>query len=211
MNYKSLNKDLFRRWRDHNSEYNNFIVSDGIIDESQFEKILFITKEPNDPKPSESWDLALFLKKNLYGNYGARLSEWSYGILKGFPPIGEMPKKHHNYLRKTAVINIKKSGGKASANHSILEKHLRLNAPLLREQIMLIKPEIIIGGIGRVDYWGILFPDGWNRTRTGYDIDVGKWNGIKIIDFYHPAYRIPRVMSYVLLEKVMNSKEFKDL
>ncbi|MGD1847497.1 MAG: hypothetical protein ACFB10_19080 [Salibacteraceae bacterium] len=212
MNYAQARQALFQRWIKAVPEYAGKLIADGIIEEALFQKqqpkVLFITKEANDPEQNQ-WDLTDWLRSGLEGQYAHRLSEWAYGIQNDFPPLEPVSlEDRHFALRHTAVITLKKSGGGAQADHAVLKQHLLKNKPLLLEQIHLIKPDIIIGGIGKSFYWDLLFDD-WAKRSSGYDLAIGTWKGIKVIDFYHPSYRVPRVMQYTLLASIFRSDAFE--
>jgi len=50
-----------------------------------------------------------------------------------------------------------------------------------------------------------------NWIPSGYDIKIARWGKIRVVDYYHPSNRYPGAMNYALLEKVINSKRFKEL
>ena len=77
-------------------------------------------------------------------------------------------------------------------------------------EIEIIDPDLIIGGIGDTSYWHMLFPN-IRFLPTGYDINIANVEGRKIIDYYHPACRAPRAMSYCHLEKIISSKCFAEI
>lgn len=209
-----LNK-LFDEWENTFADYKGKFVKDGIINEQLYQsartKILFVTKDPNDPDQT-SWDLANLLNQSLSGNFAVRLAEWSYGILNDFPPLRPLTDYEalHKALRSTAVINLKKIGGESQAKMDEIFAHTTQNKSFLQRQIKLISPDIIIGGVGNTQIWTLLF-DGINLAYSEYDILVGKWDNIKIIDYYHPSYQVPRAMSYSLLQNIFRCKTFTDL
>lgn len=206
---------LFEEWENSVPNYKGRFVKDGIINESNYwqsrPRILFVVKEPNDPEQT-SWDLAQILNQYCTGNFSIRLSEWAYGISNNFPSPSAMTGQSalHEALKATAVINLKKTGGYSSSNMDEIASHTMQNKVYLLRQIELIAPELIIGGVGQTRIWNLLFDDIQLR-RCDYDVLVGKWNNIKIIDYYHPGYRIPRAMSYSLLQNIVNSKVFKEM
>lgn len=89
MNKTELLNDLFSIWEENTPGYKGKFVKDGIIDEEKFLvapiKILFITKEPNNPaqKPGDFRD---WWHEKFNGNFSHRIAEWSYGILNDFLP-----------------------------------------------------------------------------------------------------------------------------
>jgi hypothetical protein len=189
-------------------------VKDGIINEKFYSssnpKVLFLMKEVNDPSESACWDLSIMLYNELKYNFSYRLAEWSWGIFNDFIPLPDnnaKKEKLHSMLRKTAIINLKKSGGGGFVNHDILNQHIIKNKNFIIKQIEIINPEVIIGGLGRTSYWS-LFLDNLGWLSSGYDIKIAKWKNIKLVDFYHPSYQVPRAMSYCLLKSVLTSSAF---
>jgi hypothetical protein len=206
---------LLNEWENAFPSYHQKFVRDGIICETQYQKakikILFIVKEPNDPLQS-SWDLTKVLNEYFSGNFSIRLSEWAYGILHDFPPLISLtdPKVLHIALKSVAIINLKKIGGGSISNMDEIVSHAIQNKSFLVRQIKLIDPDIIIGGVGQTRIWNLIF-ETVEFKRSDYDIMVGKWNNIKIIDYYHPCYQVPRAMSYSLLQNIYNSTIFNQL
>lgn len=215
MTTKTELSKLFDEWENTFPDYKGKFVRDGIINEQLYNaakiKILFVAKDPNDPDQT-SWDLADLLNQYCSGNFAIRLAEWSYGILNDFPPLRSLTDYQalHEALRSTAIINLKKIGGESQAKMEEILEHTKQNKSFLQRQIKMISPEIIIGGVGNTQVWSLLF-DNINLTHSDYDILVGKWDNIKIIDYYHPSYQVPRAMSYSLLQNIFRCKTFSDL
>ena len=113
-------------------------------------------------------------------------------------------------MAKIAFMNIKKSGGGATADNDVIEETLKKEIKYIRDEINIISPDTIISGIGNINYWKLIFPH-IRFINSGFDIDVAKVNGFRIINFYHPSYRVPRSMSYSLLGRIYNSEIFKNL
>jgi len=210
--------ELFDRWIREFPEYKGKFIKDGIVDENEYNsqkiklKLLFITKEPNDPHQS-AWDFREWWAEEVKYSFSHRICEWAFGFLNGFPPIVKIPydnKERIKVMKKIAFMNLKKSGGKANANYKEIEKVLVEEKHLLLEEIDIIEPDIIIGGLGKTDYWRDLFPT-VKFKDSGFDIKVARVGKYKIIDFYHPSYRVPRSMTYTLLGAVSKSKVFTEL
>lgn len=208
-------KKLFNEWENTFPDYKGKFISDGIIDEQLYQnaktKILFVTKEPNDSDQT-SWDLADLLNQDYSKNFAIRLAEWTHGILNDFPPLSSLTdyKVLHESLKSAAVINLKKIGGASQSKGEEIISHTLQNKPFLLRQIKIIQPEIIIGGVGNTEIWKILF-DNIELECSGYDILVGKWDNAKIIDFYHPSYRVPRAMTYSLLQNIFRCEVFNKI
>ncbi len=80
-------------------------------------------------------------------------------------------------------------------------------ADLVRDQLRLIVPEVVVMGLSWNGLRERLFPKiEWQPC--GYDIPIGKWEGIKLIDFCHPSARNAPAASYCLLQKVIESKAY---
>lgn len=204
--------ELFTEWENEILDYKDCFVRDGIIDEKRYDasklKILFVAKEPNDPK-HKIGDFRDDWNKGLYYSFAYRIAEWSYGILNDFPQFDEIKissEEAHNAIKSIAFMNIKKSGGGGVAHYSVIFEHYDKNRAYLLRQIEIIKPELIILGIS---FWGELrkelFPDAeWKKSGYGIDIGIVK-EKYKIIDFYHPSSRTPPSASYCLLHNIFKS------
>jgi len=215
MNSRQELEKLFTTWESSFPDYKGKFIRDGIINDELYQtakvKICFLVKEPNDPT-QDTWHLANHLNNQFKGGFSIRLAEWSYGIQNNFPPIESIPTtpdQLHTWLKKTAVINLKKSGGKSSSEMADIVEHAKNNRLKLLDQIRLTKPDILIAGVGDGQILDHLFDVPFQKS--GYDNTIGKWEGIKIINFYHPSYQVPRAMSYSLLQNVVNSEKFRNL
>jgi hypothetical protein len=206
---------LFNEWELAVPEYNGKFVRDGIINEQFYEtvspKILFIMKEPNNPK-QETWDFREWYREEIKYTFSYRLAEWSYGLLNNFPEYDEVWKENrtHDAIQQIAFMNIKKSGGGGNAEYNRMIEHVQMNFDNLHRQIAIISPDIIITGTSWDELRDELFPNiDW--IKSGYDILIGKHNKSKVIDFYHPSSRTAPAASYSLLQNIVSSDKFKSL
>ena len=207
---------LFERWQEEFPEHRGKLVKDGVINEKlyllQNPKVLFIAKEPNDPGQSGG-DFREWWSKEVKYSFSHRISEWAFGLFNGFPQLDVLPDgnvKRVEIFQSIAFMNLKKTGGSATTRISELEAVVSKERQLIQDEIDIINPQIIIGGIGNQSLWSIIFP-GIEFIKTGFDISVAKHKSIKIIDYYHPSYRVPRAMSYCLLGRVYQSDVFQKL
>ena len=210
--------NLFIRWQEEFPEYRGKFASDGIVNESIFNgqphRLLFITKEPNDPEQSGG-DFRKWWSEEVKYSFSHRICEWAYGILNNFPPIEDLSNENKDrvgVLQSIAFMNLKKIGGGSSADYEKIKNIVIKERHLILEEINIIKPDIIVGGIGHseVKLWKLLFPE-IKPKNSGYDIQIAKVNDYRIINFYHPSYRVPRAMSYSLLGAVYRSEAFQRL
>lgn len=207
---------LFDEWEQTVSEYQGKFVRDGIINEQFYEtaspKILFITKEPNNPK-QEAGDFREWWKEEIAHSFSYRLSEWSYGLLNNFPQYDDIRTKKDSALKaiqSIAFMNIKKSGGAGNSDYERMVEHVKMNFNFLHRQIDIISPDIIITGTSWNELRDGLFPNiKW--AKSGYDILIGKHNKAKVIDYYHPSSRTAPAASYSLLQNIISHNNFKSL
>lgn len=217
-----LNK-LFEKWQERNSTNNPELQSgfklDGIINEQEFnkqeKKLLFIAKEPNDPE----WNGGDYRKEwpdKANYRFADRIAALAYGCLNDFPPLSDYRKDEatnkSKMLQAVAFMNLKKTGGGGQANNDLIANIISNEKDLIIQEIEIIEPDIIIGGIGiNSPYWKILFNDELSLENCGYDVRVGTWRKTKVIEFYHPSIRATPAMLYCLLQQVMSSHKYGDL
>jgi len=219
---KQLNQ-LFQDWEEAIPEYKGHFVKDGIVNEDLYDntipKILFITKEPNNPEQEEN-DFRVWWEDEIRYTFSHRIAEWSYGIIKNFPPYDQIKGSDDNKLEalhRVAFMNVKKSGGGGTAKHSELIKHIKMNQEFIHKEIGIIEPDIIILGLSTREIRGEVFPELKEKwMRSGYDIAINRYEYstggyAKMIDFYHPSARNGASASYSLLQNVIESSVFEDL
>jgi hypothetical protein len=207
---------LFDEWENTISEYKGKFVRDGIINEKLYSltspKILFITKEPNNPK-QEANDFREWWINEIAYSFSYRIAEWSYGLINNFPQYDEIWKTKdsaHKAIQHIAFMNIKKLGGGGNSEYNRMMNHLKMNFKFIHRQIKIILPDIIIIGVTWPELRNALFPDiKWQNS--GYAIAIGRYNNAKVIDFYHPSSRNAPSASYSLLQNIVNSENFKSV
>ena len=207
---------LFQRWENQNTLYRGHFVKDGIIDEDLFEaakhKILFITKEPNNPEQREG-DFRVWWKEEVKLTFSKRIAEWSYGILNDFPEydiISRSNEKRLDTIQRIAFMNLKKIGGIGQSNNGEIRKEIKKNFQLIHDEISIINPEIIVTGLSEPATRDTLFPELMGKWQdSGYEIAIARLNGrTKIIDFYHPSAWNAGSASYSLLQNIIRSSAF---
>ena len=208
-----LNK-LFAEWKQKRKKEAERMCLDGIICEKNYEranpKLLFVAKEPNNPeRPGSNYREGF--SKEVKHTFSKRLCEWAYGVWNGFPSLSEFDAKADTdkleVMRSISFMNLKKVGGTGKADHEKIRSVTNRDKDLLRRQIEIIDPDIIIGGVRGISPWSLLFPI-IAFQNCGFDIPVARVGRVRVIDFYHPSYRVPRAMSYSLLGRVFQSDEF---
>ena len=214
-----LNK-LFDEWKQKRRKEAECMCLDGIVCEDNYEsanpKLLFIAKEPNNPK-GPAFDFREEWRREVKYAFAIRLCEWAYGVWNCFPPLSEFDALAEadklEVMSYISFMNLKKVGGPGKADQEEIRSTTDRDKDLLRRQIEIIDPDVIIGGVGRGDsrLWSLLF-HGIAFQDCGFDICVARVGHRRVIDFYHPSYHnVPRAMSYSLLGRVFQSDEFKRL
>lgn len=189
--------------------FDNPFIKDGINNPDLFAKqqvkVLFIAKEhnyigqPNDE--TYAADYRVWANQGVYLQFANRLSEWGYGLLNGFPPYeGLTYDDKHEALKSIAFINVKKASGNASANTEHICQYIISSQSLLQQQIASIAPTLIVCCFRCDFYVELLFDNKMVRTASNL-YSIGKWNGVDIINFYHPSSRKKKLELYKLLEE----------
>lgn len=103
----------------------------------------------------------------------------------------------HDAVRQTAVVNVKKSNGLAESEGEDLWKYVHADKDLLKKEIELINPDIILCGYT----FGMLsevLGDELEMDGTA-DTMYAFWKNKLIIDYYHPACHYPNRVNYYAL------------
>ena len=210
--------ELFIKWEKEIPGYKGHFVKDGIINEDLYHqtnpKILFITKEPNNPKQNPG-DFRVWWKEEVKYAFSKRIAQLSYGIINEFPEFDAAQKKRGSSsvkqtIQHIAFMNIKKIGGGGNSEYERIMEHLKTNFQYIQLQIEIIDPDIIILGLSWKEVRNELFPK-TNWIRSGYDVLIGKHKNAKVIDFYHPSSRNAPAAMYSLLQNIIQSQQFKNL
>ena len=210
--------DLFTEWARRDPNTARLLCRDGIVREECYDtaapKTLFVSKEPNNPQGLGFDFRDCWANDPVKYGFSHRLSEWAFGVQNGFPPLSVFDSNESHKresMQAIAFMNLKKVGGSGTADSDSIKSLVTRDEDLLRRQIEIIAPDVLIGCIGfERDVWRLLFPQ-LEFQPSGFDVSVARVNGIRIIDFYHPSYRVPRAMSYTLLASVYQSRLFESL
>lgn len=172
---------------------------------SQEIRPLFLLKEAYGG--DGDWDLAkdhLLVHKSI-DKIWERVSDWTKGIFATtnteIPPyIQDSPEIAHygnEYLKKIAVINVKKSGGKSSSDYDEISAYALFDKDRLLRQIELCDPTIIVCGYTG-SYLEMIIGENFRKPRNDnlfYRIEL-KGHSVLVLDFWHPANHYPDIMNY---------------
>jgi hypothetical protein len=206
---------LLEEWKSLPHHLNKGFIYDGIIDQDRWaqspRKILFINKEAYDDDGSDGLDLRELIRCKCDGrpSNGAYkvIANWAYALHHASPdpsvPFPEWsqidPEGARESLLSCSVMNIKKSGGKTSSDHQDLQAYVEKDGDLIKRQVELINPDIIV--CGHVWY---LIKHLWPNPVNIYD-EVLEVDGRVIIDFWHPSNRYPDEMNYYALAALIQN------
>ena len=103
---------------------------------------------------------------------------------------GQLWKEVTESVLASAVVNIKKSGGRSSSNDDDLRKYVREDGDLLKQQVKCLSPHVMVC----CNTWPLV-KDVWPHAKQISE-QVHTIDGMLMLDFWHPANRYPDVMNY---------------
>lgn len=203
MDIKKKEKEIFDKLR----KIDPSIVEDGIVSEEEYldskYKILYIMKEVNG---GAGWNLKSFLYNGGRSQTCDNVARWTEGLLNINQEYNWSYLEENNenrrkyYLKKIGVINLKKTSGGYTSNYKEISMAAFENRNLIKTQVDLYNPDIIIC-CGTADdfvknYFDSKFVN-WNMTKRG--IQYIKCNNKIIVSFAHPEARIRDAYLYYSL------------
>lgn len=191
-----MNEDqLWTKWRAAYGSDGARIVRDGIGEPDSFERskkrLLFVLREPH------GWDGADMrdqLRQGVKYAVWRRIAEWAAAILLDYPPFNDIcdTSIQDAALRQIAVINVKKLPGGSSASQWEIDDHAFRHRDLLRHQIDVIAPNVIVAcGTFGVMRW--ILED--NIAAVSDDF-CKLSDGATLLGWRHPAQRGPKRERY---------------
>lgn len=159
---------------------------------------------------SEAWDLRKFLYDGGRPQTRDNIARWTQGILNIHTEYSwdelskNNEKRRKTYLKKIGSINLKKTGGGYTSKIKEISKAARENKAIIKNQIEIYKPDIIIccGTAGDLVN-SVLEPKEikWSMTQRG--VEYIKYKEKTILSFAHPEARIrDAYLHYVLVDAV---------
>jgi len=213
----SLNEKSNELIKNHYNK-NTGLNFDGLINEEKYMnlpiKILYILKETWSVSEHNNYSITkdinewvcknneLFANKTSSKKMFDRLSEWSYGILNEIYDFDEVQKQlnelitYHKPLCQVGYINLSKELTiDSTTSFAKVKQYLENNHKLIKEQIKLFKPDLIItcgvyGEYGIADEICALFekkPEWFDGGANGSSIINIDNKKVGLISSYHPA------------------------
>jgi hypothetical protein len=165
--FNKQHDDLLERFRTRIEDHfggPTLFNKDGIINLELWQKaprkILFINKETNNDYKAYkdyTYDVRSVIEKSATQMTGwrktpplRRIGRLAHGFLyctrEGYPSLEEAIENQWLGTLSCAYINLKKTNGKATAKPKEIDEHTAVAGHLLREQIELINPDIVLCG-----------------------------------------------------------------
>jgi hypothetical protein len=184
---------LFEEWKLLVSEESDHFVEDGIISEADWivasKKVLFILKETNGYEKSISALIKNAVTKNPKSGLWDRptfhnVGRWAHGLIQNSSAVTSYNDSHvkrKESLLSCAFMNLKKTSGGRTATKAVSDFADRYSE-LIRRQIDLISPEIIVFGGTYKIVKKYVIPE-MERVSSR----VHRYNKIICINANHPA------------------------
>ncbi len=165
----------------------------------------FLLKEAyGDPESPQDWDLREYLASDWHRHAMWRTAaHWAHVYqelgnpsVTPYPQIEQARDACEHALFSSAVINLKKAGGRSQSRKPDLLLYVKRDGDLLRRQVDLISPRVLLCGMT------------WPLTRHLWPFAEptnAKWvhrvGSMWVVDFWHPALRRDHQQKYGLLDQ----------
>ncbi len=202
---RAKEENLLTEWSDDDHEF----IGDGIVDHDAWleapKRVLFLLKEAYRWKEEGALNLASAIRVDIekddriknhsmpvVGLWAFAIHEISRtGTIPAFPEESSRAESVKRALLSSAVVNVKKRNGKSQSGDDLAEC-ARKDRDQIREQVELYAPDLIVCG----SVWSIVKDSVFEDVQPSSSDRIIDWNGTKIIDFWHPNYRIPWQLSF---------------
>ena len=200
----------------HIDHQNSVFIRDGVVCPEQWfsQKVrpLFLLKEAYGD--DTDWDLIsgpLLSTRRIKKKMWQRVSLWTKGILETTAdniapfvkddPIADI--YGNEYLKQTAVINVKKSHGGKTSDLDDVRAYAHFDKVRLKRQLELCDPTVIVCGY-TASALDIILDRSVRREynqNLSYHITINDHN-VLVLDYWHPANQYPDIMNYYTLMSI---------
>lgn len=205
--FNMMLEELWAEWKSHYSnlgiDYNR-VCTDGVISPIHWEeapqKVLYIMKEVNKQPNAH---LPNMLQKGPKYQMWHTIARWSAGVINDFPEYQSIDTREikKTSLLQVATLNLKKTSGGAQSDMSVINAYAKQDQVLLRKQIELIQPDIIIcAGTYDSVLWLLDLPIDVDSPKSSIVRDT---SGRLIVPWRHPA-RVNNKDTYIKLKKLFS-------
>ena len=185
-------------------------VEDGPNDPDKYRdsslKIVHLLKQPTEDNPSFPKLVQRIVREDRLGRrFMYRLALRSYGLLHAFAPWEKARENHDEVLGAaflaTAVVNLEKEEIATSTSQDKTDEFARRNLDTWHQQIIDLKPRIVVCGGTFNAAWRALAKPDWCKASTGMEYFRDKQVPCECIymDAPHPSARYPLAMVHTYL------------
>jgi len=232
-----INETLIALYKDYYGDRINDVIPCGVVDEetysSVYPKIVFILREAHMRTPykiESGWTIPKGLKRNAdmglnnvpmerkYMNTWRQAGVWAYAIINGFDTYHVLRRPCYvaQGLKCMGMTNLKKTGGKASANWREISLHAKRDKELWQKELEIMNPDLMLCG---GTYGHVVSNLGLERNLLykadgkGYYYSLFKANGKQsiILSFWHPNNRRNRNENLNILKILMEKLKAEGL
>ena len=211
--YEKENKKLFTRWEKIADDVP--FAADGVVNPAVWfaEKVrpLFLFDEAFGADSDLARKSNHTLTDDSNRRIWQRISLWTKGILKTgatymepFDPwCHDIVYSDNKYLNRIAAVNIKKDSGKIKAGYNEICEYAKAGKDLLKEQIELCDPTVIICG-GTAGILEIILDNEFRKKHNNNLFYTVYINGhpVTVIDYWKPSNAYPEIMNYYCLTEI---------
>lgn len=181
------------------------IVNDSYWNEENNKRIMFFLKEAHQGNRSREeygkdvFDLVGWLNGTVYKMWKkvaiwvAAVENTTVSSIEEFDEA-KIEQCEQDLIRKISVVNIKKSNGKTNSNWEELVRYANEDKELIRREIEMINPRIIICG-NNSSLLNTIFENALDMQEL-YKHHYTIYKGYIILDYYHPACHYPNFVNY---------------
>jgi len=203
--------ELFQRWSNRYAGPEQIrFVKDGIIDQVKWDqnrpgkRVLFLLKDPNlgdtgsGNHDFREWACKAPWKELGYWAYGLRHTTTSY-----FPPFEEAKQVCNEECLASAVLNLKKIGGRGIADDNQLTHAVESDWDLIEEEFNIIRPDIVVCG----GTWNFVY----KQASLNFSSQSTRAKNALWIKYCHPSARVDSEIKYyglaALYQKILQREQ----
>lgn len=214
---RSQHNELMAEWAASDHHKGQSFKSDGPIDWDRWwssapRRVLFLLKEAY----GDFGDLIDLLKKGPFGKGWWTAAYWAYGLQRmNADRLPEFPYEKDddviNSFTSSAIVNIKKSGGKSNSDREDIKRYIELDGALIKRQVDALQPHYIVCG-STWDHVRHLWPDARQISDLAYSCaSPNHKHRSLVLDYWHPAVRWPDLVMYYAIVSMAQNAAFDEV
>jgi len=191
--------DIFKEWEMAMKQrgVTDRFVADGKVDENEYQHIVWLLRETND---YERGNLAELINNSIQNprehkrywktpNTHYKMALAVAGLLYPQKKPQELKALQRLALKHAAVVNVKKTKGKESANIDEIVEFLNKDKAFVKQEIEVLKPKVVIvGGMKSIKRIREIMIELFDLEQKEEDIYYSKSLNAIFLATSHPAY-----------------------